>query len=225
MIANLSSTPFTSTYKFKYEANNGVNSGSNHVKVDEFAFKNNIQYNINYNDVDCSKPNGSEQYATGILKAPDYKDMDVEKFCKLNGIQFEKTPSSPLVSQKAVLSRCVLPQEAGNKKIAFLDVEKFEDASSLSPFGNVEACEDLYVSQCASQIHDVISSGEDIVVPELYINEPSSGRLPASFVFNQTDKEPNQCLYFAMKNIGMTKVPVAVDRHTYEVGCEMGLFE
>lgn len=225
MIVNLSSTPFTSTFKFKYEANNGLNSGANQVKVDNFAFKNNMNYETELQDVDCSIPNSSEVYATGTLYAPDCKDMDVETFCKIHGIQFTKIPSSPLISQRAVLSRCVLPKDCGDKKMALLDTKKFENAYMTSPFGNIQACEDMYATQYASQIHDVISSGEEITVPELYINGPSEGRLPASFVFNQTDNEANHCLYFAMKNIGMTKVPVAVDRHTYEVGCELGLFE
>ena len=43
--------------------------------------------------------------------------------------------------------------------------------------------------------------------------------------FVQMTNEPDHCMYFAMKNIGMKKIPVCVDERTRELGEKMGLFE
>ena len=222
MQVNLSSIPFKSTYKFDYEANNGANSYNNQAKIDDFAFSRNLPYSLTYHngcDCDCCA-----SLATGTIIAPDYRDMEVEDFCKSNGIPFEKISYATLVGEDAIINRCVLPEQETDKKIVLLDVKKFDDIVECTDFGNIDYCREMYKEYFSQDAHNMILSGDDIEVPSLYINAPY-GRTSASLMFNQTSEKPNQCLYFAMKSIGMPKVPVAVNEDSYQAGCELGLFE
>ncbi|MBQ8635551.1 hypothetical protein IJ425_05310 [bacterium] len=222
MLVNSSSIPFTSTYKFNYEANDGPRSYNNQSKVDDFAYRNHLTYELNYNTCECGL---CDTIAVGTIIAPDYKDSQVEKFCKANAIPFEKISYVSLIGEDAIINRCVLPEhEEDDKIMVMLDVEKFEDLAASSEFGNIQHCKEMYKQHFSKDAHNMILSGDEIEVPTLYVNAPY-GRMSASLIFNQTSDKPNHCLYFAMKNIGMTKVPVAVNQESYEAGMELGLFE
>ena len=43
--------------------------------------------------------------------------------------------------------------------------------------------------------------------------------------FCQRTNQPDHCTYFALKDLGMDKIPVYVNKQSYEAGRILGLFE
>jgi len=239
MNVSFSSMPFGSSYKFRFEQNDGPTSAKHQVEVDELAFRLNVPYQI---ELDENTDSNGNSRLIGTFGVHDNDDRFVENYCASRGIKFEKTGLLNRINQSEIIGRCVLADnEPEDRRMVLMDVEKFEELTSITrakhvhswadvamydAMGNVDACEDMYYRNSGSQLHKLLeSSDEEIVVPELYINSKYSYMRP-SFVFNRTGNDvPNESLYFAMKNIGMTKVPVAVDEHSYIQGVELGLFE
>ena len=72
-------------------------------------------------------------------------------------------------------------------------------------------------------IHDP-SGNEDL---RRYVNRFGADRLNNEQIFidfNQKTDDPDHCVYFALRDMGIDKIPVYVDSQSYEAGSILGLF-
>ncbi|MBQ7287214.1 MAG: hypothetical protein IJW73_05575 [Candidatus Gastranaerophilales bacterium] len=239
MQVNFSSTPFKSSYRVDYNLGAGPNSIRNGYGVECFCKSNAIEYTQEFNNVRPNVRRDTDAIATGTIVAGDWDDEKVEGFLSSRGIQFVKTPYADIVGEDTIIERCVAPEYTPDSKLALLDVETFEKFLNKHPNGNADYCEEIYHKHFAKQTEAMVKSGNEITVPALHINSAYLGvenmalqfgedAVPdgtLSFYFNQTTNEPNHCLYYAMKNCGMTRIPVSVDERSFELGKSLGLFE
>ncbi|MBQ8848494.1 MAG: hypothetical protein IJ003_06075 [Candidatus Gastranaerophilales bacterium] len=228
-----SAVPFKGLYRFKYDLNsNSENSFDKSAQVDDFAYRNGFDYKIGYFDKNGEK-NGEVVYAKGQMSCPHSKDFEVEKFLSAKGINYKKVTLTKIL-ESAILPKFKMPDNLGEGyQIAMLDIQKFDELYKSQDCGNIKACEEKYQTRATKATHDIIDQDE-ITAPLLHICSYSvdedgyiptaAGKNRASLIFNGTTQEPNECLYFALRQVGLTKMPVAVDEETLAAGKELGIF-
>ena len=187
---------------------------------------------------------GQEVTSTATIVSPDEYDNRIEAFCKYAGIKFTKLNQDELLDPNNIIKRTVKPERTNDSiKIVLADVEKLDKLVQKQTVGNYSHVEKDYNRYFKNDADFNLKSGEDIVAPTLVFNPNMAGGIRGAieyvekfgadslnddslFVdFVQMTNEPDHCMYFAMKNIGMKKIPVCVDERTRELGEKMGLFE
>lgn len=224
--------PFGSTYRIKYRLDShGKNSYDRSAEIDNYAFRNGIDYKVKYN----RNLDGQVTSASGVIKCEDYKDFEVENFLARKGIDFSKRTMCSRCGEERILSKFKMPEDLGEGyQMVMMDIEKFDELYKSQDCGNIRQCKEEYENGKAKLTHNMLKQDE-ITAPLLHIcsygqDEDSiiatnAGKNRASLLFNPTTRIPNDCLYFAMKDIQMTKMPVVVDDYTLIAGKELGIFE
>ena len=175
--------------------------------------------------------------AERTLIVPDYMDKDVERYCAYNGISYKKFETKDLLEPKSVLSRIALPPK-GYKKV-YINTEKLEKLAE-NQLSNLDHCRSDYDKYYSGSVNALIRNGDEIPATRLYIHSPSGNddlqRYISNFGteglnnnqilinFNQETNNPDHCVYFALKDMGIDSIPVYVNSQTYKAGKILGLF-
>lgn len=231
----VSSVSFTGTYKVNnqnpktfskfqnYALNKGLEDGVKTILKDRIIKRGN---------------HGSFDYmAEQTLIVPDYMDVDVENFCANNGISYKKYDTKDLLNPKTITSRIACAPEEYKK--VNVDVKKLEELAK-NQSSNLEHCRSDYDKYYSDSVDTMLRSGDDIPATTLRILDPSGNNDLRRYVdtfgvehlndeqifidFSQKTDNPDHCVYFALKDMGIDKIPVYVDSQTLEAGHILGLF-
>lgn len=171
--------------------------------------------------------------------ASDQKDGVVETYLANRGIKFKKVSTKNLLDKSNIESRIKEPSE--DMKLVKINSEKLDEILKTQ-VNNIRYCEENYNNYYKDNIDLMIKSGDKIpattfhVVPAGesvedsidYINKFGADRLNNDqliLMFNQYTDNPDHCMFFGMKDLGMDNVPVYINKDTYEIGNSLGLFK
>lgn len=233
----MNSVSFGSTFKIKDNKQNYLND----CKIMDFCEKNDLEYSSKTELVKPAKSYFDEpiyNVSTSII-APDNKDGFVETYLANKGINFKKLSTKDLFDKTKIESRVKEPPK--DMKLVKVDVEKL-DKILQNQSNNIEYCEENYNDYFKDSVDLMIKSGDKIPATTLHIN-PTGESVEDSvdyihkfgadrlnddqliLMFNQSTDDPDHCMFFGMKDLGMDKVPVYVNKDTYELGSALGLFK
>lgn len=232
----MNSVSFGSTYKIsnnKYPQQTGP--------VMDFCEKNGLEY--------CSKTEVSEvkknnfgvpkfKSSTTII-APDSKDSIVEAFLANKGIKFNKLDTKELLSKSKIQSR--IEDAPKDMRLVNVDAKKLEEIIRNQDT-NIGYCETTYNKYYKDSVNLMMKSGDKLPATTLYINPTGESTDDAveyvkkfgkdrlnenqlSFMFTQRTDDPDQCMYFGMKDLGMDKIPMYVNKDTYKIADALGLLK
>ena len=216
---------FGSTYKINhsFNLNNAVSLGDLIDKCEQDK----IPYNLQY---------GRNSIMTTIAAA-DSQDKDVETMCARLGINYKKYSTDSLMTPQAIMCRVAQPPKG--MQMVKIDADKLEKLIASQHDNNIGHCEKDYKKYYLSDTDFMLKSGDEIPASTLYIN-PEMGKdnmleyikrfgkeriNPDSIYINfsqRTDK-PDHCVFFAMKDRGMTEIPVYMNQDSYEVANALGI--
>ena len=184
--------------------------------------------------------------AEQTLIVPDSMDCDVETFCANNGIEYKKYTKEDLTG--------IIKEAPKGLETVFVDADKLEELIK-SQMTNIPECEAIYYdngkyggTNYYNQINEMINNGEKIPATTLMINpdgdhlnfEEGNKKLKKfvnsfenhrlyknqiTIKFMNRTNFPDHCVYFALRNLGLDKIPVYVSEQTGEAGRILGLFE
>ncbi len=105
---------------------------------------------------------------------------------------------------------------------------------------NLDHCRSDYDKYYSDSVDTMLRNGDDIPATTLIIQDPSGNNALRRYVdtfgvehlnneqifvnFNQKTDNPDHCVYFALKDMGINKIPVYADSQTLEAGHILGLF-
>lgn len=194
------------------------------------------------------KTDNSSQYVPEIndyaiskytIVAPDSFDADIETIMANRGIKFEKISTDDAIAPMSVLSRLIPPKE-GYSLIA-IDSKKLEDLAQKQE-SNFEHCKSDYENYFRENTDFAIKSDEQITPQTIsikYLDDDSTPeslkRYVDSFGVNNLNKDSIAIYqsqlgertdinpYYALKELGFTKVPVYLDNESYKNALTLGL--
>ena len=223
-------------FKGTYKVSSRDNSYNKFWDFHEFA------YQKKSDDVHVRFQNSSRAknvMASCTLIVPDVMDKDIEKFCTSRGINFKKLKTKSLLKPTVINNRVLPPSK--NKIKTMVDVDKLQVLLE-SQGGNISHCEDDYNKYYKSDIQTALKSGDPITATTMsitgntlnnqallgYIKKYGPDGLSQNQLridFNRDTDEPDHCMFFALKEIGMKDIPVYVNHDTYQIGTALGIFE
>ena len=176
--------------------------------------------------------------AEQILIVPDSMDIDVETYCANNGINYKKIDTKDLLNPETITSRIAYAPD-GYRKVN-VDAEKLEELAKKQD-SNLKHCRSDYDKYYSDKIDTMLKSGDKIPATTLVIQNHSGNENLSRYVnkfgvnnlndgqlfidFNQKTNSPDHCVYFALKDMGINKIPVYVDKQSFEAGNILGLFQ
>ena len=232
---------FTSTYKVNnYNRDFGAFSEFQHYAYE----KENVNENVNtvLKDKIIEKYNSDgykfEYKAELTLDVPDYMDSDVETFCANNGIEYKKYSYNDTERLSKMYTK-IEPAPQGYQTV-YIDVEKLDELLKNQD-SNYEHCRNNYDEYFSKNIDLMIKCDDKIPASTLAIYSPSGNNELRNYVklfdtenlnenqvaiyFVQQSDNPDHCIYFAFKDLGAEKIPVYVNKDSYEAGKILKLFK
>lgn len=178
-------------------------------------------------------------YAKMTLVAPDDRDNKIEAYCAARGISYSKYETKDLMQSEAIRQR-IAPAEEGYQKVE-INVDKLEKLLQKFDF-NFKHCESEYNRYYKDATEMMLRKASDVPVSTLWIIPMNSGIEglikyiesygaenlndgQISIQLSQKTDDPDQCIYFALKEMGMKKIPVYIPNEFYEVYEKLGLLE
>ena len=231
----VSSVSFTGVYKVNNQDKNAFS------KFQEYALNKELKDGVTTSLKDKIIKKGGfgnfEYKAEQTLIVPDYMDVDVETFCANNGIIYSKYDTKDLLRPDYITSRIACPKEG--YRVVKVDVKKLEKLAKHED-SNLEHCKNDYYNYYFDNVETMFKSNDEIPATTLWIKNPSgnknlwryanivgANRLDDEKVmvdFIQKTDNPDHCVYFALRAMGLDKIPVYVDNESYEAGRILGLF-
>ena len=232
----ISPVSFSGTYKVSNDRPNTIDDFSKfHNYAESRADKKGV-YTFSRNTFNSKIPYSYRVEQTFIV--PDSMNNAVEAFCAGNGIQYKKLETKNLLNPQTIKFRV---QDAPQ---GYVKVEV--DAKKLSKLlenqnGNIEHCRKDYNNFYKKNINFMLRSGDNFPATTLYISNPYSdtgalidyidryganrlNKNELSIDFVERTLGQDHCVYFALQNLGLKKIPVYVDSQTYLIGNKLGLF-
>jgi len=233
----ISPVSFTSTYR----ANNKDNFSHEYLQFRQYAAERENLDGVTVGFEDKNETSYPYNYSsTTTMVVPDTMDKLVEIFCRARGINVSKYKTEDLINPKTIAKR-IKPAKRGMQKVN-VNVEKLEDLIQNQK-GNFNYCENIYENEnyFSRKIDYMLKNGNPIQTSTLYITPSSSVKDTVNYInrfgannlnegqlffdFNQTTDDPDHCMYFALRDLGMKNVPVYVNPDTYAIGNALGIFE
>lgn len=235
----ISKVSFGSTYKVSNQNNTPENFSSFQTCI------------LNYVDNETSQvkleDKAEEKYpynysATYTVVVPNSKDNEVEAMCAALGINFIKLTdelTTRLLDPKRISSRIEKPGK-GTALVAKVNVKRLEELIKNQQ-SNLVHCESDYNKYFKNEVDFMLKSGNKFPATTLcispngasledtleYIEKYGANRLnddQLSFYFDKRTNDPDHCVYFALRNLGMEEIPVYVSFDSYKLGSVLGLF-
>lgn len=176
-------------------------------------------------------------YAIQTLIVPDSMDSDIETFCANNGISYRKYETPDLLNPQSVISRIDYAPD-GYRKV-HVDAKKLEELAKKQD-SNLEHCRSDYDKYYSDKVDTMLRCGDKIPATTLVIQNHSGNEDLRRYInrfgvnnlnenqlfidFNQKTNNPDHCVYFAFKDMGINKIPIYVDNQSFEAGHILGLF-
>lgn len=240
MLNKINSISFGSTYKVKTSTKIASQTVAFH-KFEDYCLKKastNHNFQTKY-EVEAQKEPPYREACVRTLIVPQYLDGDVEAYCKQNGIRFEKTFAHELLNCNAVSKRIEKAPE-GFIKVNIEPYKLLELTETQK--GNIKYCKNDYYNFFDDEIEFAILSGDEFPTTTLRIeadkisNKELQEHLEA-FGKNSLDEDmiridfvrkrafPDIGVFFALRNIGMDKVPVYMDKNTFMIASALDLIK
>lgn len=233
MVSNIS---FGSTYVVKNEGNSEIAFD----KFQDFILDKEGNDKASVGFVETCAPKHSPSYCceyTAVV--PSAQDSSVETFCLYHGINYSKMTNKELLSFEKIKDRIIRPK--AGMRIANINAKKLEEISK-NQNSNYDHCKKDYERYFANDVDYILKSGGSIPATSLYINtngasiEDTLHYIDAygaenlnpeqlSIDFCQRTDDPDQCVYFGLRDLGMKHIPVCVDDNTYKLCEALGLIE
>lgn len=235
----ISPVSFGSTYKVSANSKDSINQQLGHEKLIQYCDKNQIPYEET-STCTTIKPYGSTRYKTATtIVSPFSQDKGIETFCANMGINFHKYETGKIMNPENIEARVEdAPQGFRTAKI---NPQKLEELLMSQKNNNLAHCKSDYNKYFQDKLDFMLKSGNEIPATTLYITPWSTKEEALDYIknwgssnlnddsisvdFNQRTDDPDHCMYFAMKNAGMTSIPVYVNNDTYELGKALGILE
>ena len=225
----VSKVSFGSTYKVQY---NSADKKSDFEKFQAFGDYPHTEGSIM---TIKDKFTGYNYSAERMLIVPDEQDKDVEAYCKRYGIEFTKRTNDELLNPQNIRYRIEEPRK-GYIQVD-LDVDKFEEVLGRASDSNVKHCEEDYKKYFKKETDFVLKSGKPFPTSTLFIDSNiysgfdrfvdlyGAKNVHPRIDFAQVSPDyHDHAMYFALKDLGMKKIPVYVNENSYNVGHKLGLF-
>lgn len=175
----------------------------------------------------------------GTLVAPDNRDSSIESYCAIHGIQYTKHETKDLMNPESIKSRIAEPPKG--MKLVEINSKKLEELSRRQD-SNLLHCNIDYDNYFKNKLETILKKGDNISVSTLYLTPNGSSDedfikyveswgpdlLNSNQLFiclAQNTDEPDQCMYFALKELGMNKIPVYVNEQTHVLCEKLGLLD
>ena len=241
MISNIS---FLGTYKVNSKAQDSIQkfNSFSHYAISKSNPKRGL-YTYFKDGFGIHPRNSFGHWEELTLIVPDRMNADVEKFCTDKGIKFKKLENSYLLSPKTIKKR-IIPAPEGYTLVD-VDVEKLEKLAKNQD-SNLEYCQNCYDNFTKRYADFTLKKGNKFFTAALSINGRCGAenlidyiekfgiknfdndqilvKLARIKISGETYPSPNDSLYFALKNLGMKKVPIYVDQESLAIGQKLGLF-
>jgi len=223
-----------------YIVSNKNNSYENFSKFANYAldreFVEGVQVRLN----DCMSPKYPYDYkAQYTMVAPNEMDNEIERYCSYMGIEYTKLSTEELMDVEAIQKRIKKPENGMIR--AEINPEKLMELAKRQ-YSNIEHCEKDYNCYFNDTIDYTLKSGKNFptttfmirpagsIQDELlnYIDVWGAENLNDNQIFldfNQQTDLPDHCMFFALRDLGIEKVPVDVDLDTYILCEELGLLD
>lgn len=232
MISNIS---FGSTYKVtsKNNPDRVFHQFTNLAMVKQFEKDVYSNYDMNISN----KP-PYDYEATTTLIVNDREDSFIEGYCARNGIKYTKFTNEQLLKPENIMFRLKKPQNDYYR--AMMNVEKFEELLK-NQYSNIEHCESDYNKYFKEKVNFMLKSGDEIPATTFAIGSTQSVEDTIKYIdkygaekinensllldFSQQTDEPDHCVYFALKNLGMKEIPINVSRETLSIGSALGILK
>lgn len=241
----ISPISFHGTYKVYNRENEGIQDYFELMNRCEMSgIKTRMDFSDYSKEASIPTVEGKEVISTTTIVAPDAFDKHIEIFCKNAGIKFTRLNQKELLRPENIIGRTTKPKRNDETtKIVLVDAQKLDELSKKQTIGNFHHVEKDYENYFKQDADFSVKSGDEIIVPTLVLSSDTAGGIKGAieYVENfgaenlndnsifidliQMTDDPDHCTYFALKNIGMKKIPVCVDEKTFELGDKMGLFE
>ena len=168
-----------------------------------------------------------------IMVVPKNEDKKIEKMAFDKGIGYKKLNTDSLLDSQGIINR-VQDEPEGFKK-ALIDAKKLETLLLKQDYNNFKSIKANYNKEHKKQARFMILSGEKIPASSLFISDLASpndknadgtvaqNSLSIS-ILKQTDM-PDHCMYFAMRDAGMTEIPVYMNEKSYKLAAELGILK
>ena len=233
MVSNIS---FGSAYKVSSKQN----GFDKFWDFQNFAAKRQMQKGVQVRFEDSFAVKTKQYEAIQTMLVPDSLDKDVEAFCANRGIQFKKINTKEAIQPEAILDRIKNAPKSMRK--VTIDAERlFEIAKNQNQ--NLAHCEKDYYNYYYDKVDFMLKTGDEIPATTLWIS-PSGSKVDDTldyintwgadnlnkeqiFVeFNQVEEDdPDHCIFFALKNMGIKEVPVYVNEDTYKLASALGILK
>lgn len=176
----------------------------------------------------------------GVLVAPNERDKAIESYCQQRGIKYTKFENKDYKNFEDIRKR-IAPPKKGFIEVD-IDSEKLQKLISQSN-SNFEHCENTYNSYYKNEADKIIQSNAEIPASTLYLtsligsdnndlieyaNTFGAQNVSSEHVrldLTQKTDDPDHCMYFAMKELGMKKIPVYVNQESLALCEKLGLLE
>lgn len=152
---------------------------------------------------------------------PSEDDEKVENISNKLGISFAKTKTVSMTLDK--LMEKIEPAPDG-KKLVLIDRDKLDYmiGSSLDEDTNISGFG--YVFANAEEVNEMLAGNSKIPVTTLSIRPSSNSVNGYTFNFVPQKTSPDDCIYYALKAMGLKKIPMyvdtATDKNSYENSTE-----
>ncbi|MCR5265381.1 MAG: hypothetical protein K6E29_02155 [Cyanobacteria bacterium RUI128] len=230
----MNSVSFGSTYKI-----NNNNYPQHTGPIMDFCDKNDLEYCSKTEVSEIKKHSIPKYKASTTIIAPDSKDSLVETFLANKGIKFNKLDTKELLNKSKIQAR--VESAPKDMKLVTVDAKKLEELI-YNQDTNIGYCENTYKNYYKDGVNLMIRSGDKLPATTLYITPTGESTDDAvnyikrfgkdrlnedqlSFMFTQRTDDPDQCMYFGMKDLGMDKVPMYVNKDTYKIADALGLLK
>ncbi len=221
----INSVSFGSTYKVNLSENKG--NITNYYSVMDYCDTMDVPHQQSFTR--------SFEESSNTIIAPDKMDKYLETYMINKGINFHKLDSERLMNPIFIKSR-VKSAPKGKYKVD-LDVERFEELIKRTE-SNYEHCKSNYDNYYKETLDTAIKSGNMIpavtmsLIPIIsdmpdFIKRYGTELIDENMLsvdFNMSEFTEDSSMYFAMKDAGMKKIPVYVDKDTFKLGEMFKLF-
>ncbi len=233
----ISPISFGSVYKIKTDEKSTIEQRLNTAEIDVYCKKRRIPY-FETSQYAVRFPMKSSKYSIiSTVIAPDKKDADLESFMASKGIQYKKYEEADILKPEAVIKR--VKNAPKGFRTAIIDSEKLDKILTSQEDNNFRKTREIYQKQNKKETQLLLKSMDEIPASTLYIttwnrpdetveyirNNGSPEKNSIVFNFEKLTDDPDNCIYFAMKGIGMKDIPVYLDDASYLVAYALGIIK
>ncbi len=228
----ISPISFGSTYKKAIKDSSDSKQKSGYRELIKFCQDQDYNYELKESPRISLSHYSSEGSSALAIIVPDAYDSQIEAFCIERGINIDKYLSKDLMSPTGIVRRIKTPPIG--YKMAYVNADRLNKLLGDKSDNNFEHCEKDYKKYFKKETDNIIRSADPIPAPTLYINSHVNKDQTLSYIkkyglkdldekfliinLAQRTYKPEHCLYFAMRDAGVTQIPVYVDDYTYEMG-------